>query len=782
MNVTWRGKTYVGTLLDCTKNDWASPRFCDSPTSDLEMRTPKNRGKRGRTQTATPVSDPGASDNPKSATKLRNGAKGRRGSSANAAFVAPVSPMKPEFPKRKTRGSETESQEDSSSTASKNMKRFKLTKESTGRQSNSPAPSTPLAGNSESSSGPFSPALIECPEPNCSKKYKHINGLRYHQSHAHSTNFVPEDSDSNMSSASTTNINSTHETLGPSIESSGRIGESQLDDDIAEGSQSGPEGSSAPTTPIKRDVVKLESDNKDIEFDALDCDLNVTNDVELDVGLPFSSKLLTSKNEEKVDSERDFENAEICLGTKEIKVSTSSLGRTPILTVPTFMSLQNRGTSLGLASSLHRMTQDTPDPKLSRDQEAASNMLGIVGSANPLSANVPKSGVPWQPHAHSQATSSHGHAAHVISSLHPQPNLNIPNPLGISLGSNSTTPDLEKGNKDGGSGSIGTGSKKPKHKKKKDKSDRDRERDRDGKSRLSDSGRDLTRGLFSGSSGSGSSSSGGKGKDRDERKSLKGTTGEDMSSSRRDSDSGGGNSGENRDDPQSPAYSDISDANDSGPELDLKLKEPPSKVIPVVPDLKKDNPNAGLAAGQNMSSFYSPFYSPHSLDSPYTNPNGNGAPGGQVKSERVSGAGSAMDEQSTDKLKSKPTPPLPQHLQGHSDERRSPKMDYHAKYLPPQQHYYPYPYANYHYDQSPYGLIPEHPYNSHRGMMEEKERETFDEQRGRINMKGRSSTESNKDESGSFSSNISTSVKQEPHSDRDRPSKASRLHPGCGGE
>ncbi|KTF77305.1 hypothetical protein cypCar_00041302, partial [Cyprinus carpio] len=30
-----------------------------------------------------------------------------------------------------------------------------------------------------------SPMLIDCPHPNCNKKYKHINGLRYHQSHAH---------------------------------------------------------------------------------------------------------------------------------------------------------------------------------------------------------------------------------------------------------------------------------------------------------------------------------------------------------------------------------------------------------------------------------------------------------------------------------------------------------------------------------------------------------------------------------------------------------------------
>ena len=27
--------------------------------------------------------------------------------------------------------------------------------------------------------------FIECPEPNCGKKYRHINGLKYHQSHAH---------------------------------------------------------------------------------------------------------------------------------------------------------------------------------------------------------------------------------------------------------------------------------------------------------------------------------------------------------------------------------------------------------------------------------------------------------------------------------------------------------------------------------------------------------------------------------------------------------------------
>ena len=31
VNVTWRGKTYVGTLLDATKHDWAPPRYNNTP-------------------------------------------------------------------------------------------------------------------------------------------------------------------------------------------------------------------------------------------------------------------------------------------------------------------------------------------------------------------------------------------------------------------------------------------------------------------------------------------------------------------------------------------------------------------------------------------------------------------------------------------------------------------------------------------------------------------------------------------------------------------------------
>ncbi|CAF0756329.1 unnamed protein product, partial [Didymodactylos carnosus] len=48
VNVTWRGKTYVGTLLDSTKLNWAAPRLtCESPTSDFDTRSKNGRNKRG---------------------------------------------------------------------------------------------------------------------------------------------------------------------------------------------------------------------------------------------------------------------------------------------------------------------------------------------------------------------------------------------------------------------------------------------------------------------------------------------------------------------------------------------------------------------------------------------------------------------------------------------------------------------------------------------------------------------------------------------------------------
>lgn len=52
-----------------------------------------------------------------------------------------------------------------------------------------------------------SPTLIECPEPGCDKKYKHINGLRYHQAHAHLEEVSMSNSETENSRTSSHELN-----------------------------------------------------------------------------------------------------------------------------------------------------------------------------------------------------------------------------------------------------------------------------------------------------------------------------------------------------------------------------------------------------------------------------------------------------------------------------------------------------------------------------------------------------------------------------------------------
>lgn len=104
--------------------------------------------------------------------------KGRRGApNGSGPSTAPSSPAPFVLPrpdsKRKNRVGEEETQsQQSGSNVPANGKKTKVVPP--------PAPAPAPCG-----SPPPSPILLECPEPNCSKKYKHINGLKYHQSHAH---------------------------------------------------------------------------------------------------------------------------------------------------------------------------------------------------------------------------------------------------------------------------------------------------------------------------------------------------------------------------------------------------------------------------------------------------------------------------------------------------------------------------------------------------------------------------------------------------------------------
>ncbi|XP_012937645.2 zinc finger protein 608 [Aplysia californica] len=165
VNVTWRGKTYVGTLMDATRYAWAPPRpsGCESPVSDFESRTPKGRGKRTcRNSVQTNERLP-------EGRRLR---KGRRGTvnSNSSNFMAPPSPAKSDIAscnvKRKARAAEPEAEK---------AKRSRSCSRGAGADS------------------PTTDGYIVCPEPNCHKKYKHMNGLRYHRTHAHRKSSVTDD-------------------------------------------------------------------------------------------------------------------------------------------------------------------------------------------------------------------------------------------------------------------------------------------------------------------------------------------------------------------------------------------------------------------------------------------------------------------------------------------------------------------------------------------------------------------------------------------------------------
>ncbi|XP_054982424.1 zinc finger protein 609 isoform X1 [Sorex araneus] len=192
VNVTWRNKTYVGTLLDCTRHDWAPPRFCDSPTSDLEMRNGRGRGKRMRPNSNTPVSEAATASDSKgssSSSKTRAGAnsKGRRGSQNSSEHRPPASSTTEEVKASPSSANKRKSKPlsdmelNSSSEDSKGNKRIRTNSMGS---ATGPLPGTKVEPAVVDRNCP-SPVLIDCPHPNCNKKYKHINGLKYHQAHAH---------------------------------------------------------------------------------------------------------------------------------------------------------------------------------------------------------------------------------------------------------------------------------------------------------------------------------------------------------------------------------------------------------------------------------------------------------------------------------------------------------------------------------------------------------------------------------------------------------------------
>lgn len=207
VNVTWRNKTYVGTLLDCTRHDWAPPRFCESPTSDLEMRNGRGRGKRMRPNSNTPLNENSNSSDSKGTTnnktRAASNSKGRRGSQTPSERRTPPNSNTEDIKaspssagKRKTKPA-SDMEPNSSSEDTKGNKRMRTNSNSGGvGPAGLPIPSIktePLPPPLDRSCP--SPVLIDCPHPNCNKKYKHINGLKYHQARAHNDDDIKLDLD-----------------------------------------------------------------------------------------------------------------------------------------------------------------------------------------------------------------------------------------------------------------------------------------------------------------------------------------------------------------------------------------------------------------------------------------------------------------------------------------------------------------------------------------------------------------------------------------------------------
>lgn len=185
-------------------------RFCESPTSDLEMRNGRSRGKRMRPNSNTPVNEnSNSSDNKGSSSSKTRGAsnssKGRRGSQNSSERTPPNSNTEdvkasPSSASKRKNKPVSDMEPNSSSEDTKGSKRMRTNSSSGGALAPHailPIPTIktePLAPPQLDRNCP-SPILIDCPHPNCNKKYKHINGLKYHQARAHNDDDIKLDLD-----------------------------------------------------------------------------------------------------------------------------------------------------------------------------------------------------------------------------------------------------------------------------------------------------------------------------------------------------------------------------------------------------------------------------------------------------------------------------------------------------------------------------------------------------------------------------------------------------------
>lgn len=197
VNVTWRGKTYVGALLDCTRHDWAPPRLCDSPASDIDLKANKGvRTKRIVTR-SNGISTLDEKNLLQTTGKLRNG-KGRRIPTANEPTPSCSKKQQRDAASNESAQADTNAPSQTTNASSSNDNETNNQMDTT-ESATTDQESVATSNIQINKAGPNSPLLIGCNEPNCSKKYRNMNGLLYHQAHAHgsdneSTNTNQDDS------------------------------------------------------------------------------------------------------------------------------------------------------------------------------------------------------------------------------------------------------------------------------------------------------------------------------------------------------------------------------------------------------------------------------------------------------------------------------------------------------------------------------------------------------------------------------------------------------------
>ncbi|UJR26232.1 hypothetical protein I4U23_007575 [Adineta vaga] len=167
VNVTWRGKTYVGTLLDSTKQDWACPRLtCESPTSDYDPRS-----------------------NNKTSRSKRNSAGGTN----RCVTQQSVSVCQQITSNTVTIGvDDRKLRNNIKSRQSKRLNNITTTIMEEVSTNSSPLPSPHRASNQTFSSSEaattttnLEPQLISCTEAQCHKRFASTIALNYHLSNAH---------------------------------------------------------------------------------------------------------------------------------------------------------------------------------------------------------------------------------------------------------------------------------------------------------------------------------------------------------------------------------------------------------------------------------------------------------------------------------------------------------------------------------------------------------------------------------------------------------------------